>query len=147
MAKKIGAVLSGIALGVAAAVSPAIPASAAADDYFYVCGGQFETCGGGSTEGTIVWYNRTAGITGGVSDSGPGSTTAIFEAFAGSTKIESQTRTADDETSLGAYRGFNFTIGDSDLVGGIDRIKITVCFNYPDGPLDCSPNYNELKNS
>ncbi|GKQ34693.1 hypothetical protein [Streptomyces sp. A012304] len=83
----------------------------------------------GYTNGTITWYNRTAMVRGTVIDEVDfyGSAVAYFEAYAGSTKIESTTRTADYYGALGAVRDFNFTIGDTDLVGGIDRIKITVC--------------------
>ena len=102
-----------------------VPAQAA--DSFQVCS---PICSLGDTGGSITWFNRTAGVTGDVTDVGAGSTTAIFEAYAGDRKIDTQTRTANDESSLGSPRGFNFTIGDTNLVGGINRIKITVCFNF-----------------
>lgn len=121
------------ALGVASA-----PA-AAADDTFYV-GDSI-----GSTYGDITWYNRTANIQGTVADHSSGSTTAYFEAYAGSTKIDSQTRTANDDSDLGEWRDYNFTIGDSDLVGGIDRIKITVCRHYSSGVDVCSSPENYSK--
>ncbi|MFJ8113166.1 hypothetical protein [Streptomyces sp. NPDC096132] len=83
------------------------------------------------SRGTITWYNRTAGMQGYVQDFLYGhSTTAVFEAFAGSVKIDSETRTANNESDLGYFRHFDFTIGDTDLVGGIDRVKITVCHDY-----------------
>ncbi|MFE0593833.1 hypothetical protein [Micromonospora echinospora] len=132
--RKSNQVLRSLALTAAAvagsAVVTASPAQAATS--FDVCG-PTNYCSLSYTFGTITWYNRTAGVTGSVVDVGPGNTTAYFEAFAGSTKIDSQTRTADDETSLGSPRGFNFTIGDTNLVGGIDRIKITVCFTDSTG--------------
>ena len=83
--------------------SLATPASAA--DYrtseFFVCGpwcfsGNVEVCD--YTYGTITWYNRTAGVTGQVIDgtTNPDDyTVAIFEAFAGATKIDSESRTAN----------------------------------------------------
>jgi len=85
--------------------------------------------------GTVSWGNRTAAITGTVYDGGGDLATAtvIFEAFAGSTKIDSQTRTANEMTELGGTRGYSFSIGDPDLSGGIDRIKITVRQNIWDG--------------
>ncbi|MEU9508536.1 hypothetical protein AB0D32_19935 [Micromonospora sp. NPDC048170] len=139
--KKIARVLSAAALATAGSVGiAAAPAQAAQS--FDVCVPGY--CSWSYTQGAITWHNRTAGVTGSVVDVGPGSTTAFFEAFAGSTKIDSQTRTADDETSLGSPRGFNFTIGDTDLVGGINRIKITVCFTDSAGQSCSSPvNYNK----
>ncbi|WP_416901218.1 hypothetical protein [Micromonospora echinospora] len=122
--KKIARVLFAAALATAGSVGIAAGPVQAAQN-FDVCVGS--ACDLAYTQGTITWGNRTADVTGSVFDSGQGYTTAIFEAFAGSTKIDSETRTADDETSLGSPRGFNFNIGDPDLVGGIDRIKITVC--------------------
>jgi hypothetical protein len=83
------------------------------------------------TIGTITWNNRTAYVSGDVfvgSDWDCGQ--AVFEAFAGSTKIEVQTRTACWTTYPEGYRHFGFNIGDPDLRGGINRIKITIC-NYP----------------
>ena len=53
---------------------------------------------GDYTYGTITWYNRTAGVTGQVIDgtTNPDDyTVAIFEAFAGATKIDSESRTAN----------------------------------------------------
>ncbi|MFM9615533.1 hypothetical protein [Streptomyces sp. V2] len=100
----------------------------------------------GRTYGDITWYNRTANITGTVADhTSGGYTTAYFEAFAGSTKIDSVTRSANDESDLGEWRGFNFTIGDTDLTGGIDRIKVTVCRHYSSGSDVCSAPENYSK--
>ncbi|WP_306207799.1 hypothetical protein [Actinoplanes sp. RD1] len=104
----------------------AAPSTAATDSSFDVCGA---TCLG-ETWGSITWYNRTAYVNGYVWDSGAGSATALFEAFAGDTKIDTETRTANDESDLGTLRAFDFTIGDPDLVGGINRIRVTVCRNY-----------------
>lgn len=89
------------------------------------------------TEGGITWFNRTAGVQGQVVDTAdPGSTTAIFEAFAGATKIDTETRTINNDE-----RPFNFTIGDTDLVGGINRIKVTVCINVAGGPFCGTPRH------
>lgn len=111
-------------------------AAAAAPTPFIVCA-HTESCGAGYTYGDITWHNRTATVDGFVrDDQGPGSTTAVFEAFAGATKIDSTTRTANADSSLGSPREYYFTIGDTDLVGGIDRIKITVCRNLAAG-VDC----------
>lgn len=107
----------------------AAPATAApAGVFFSVCGAVNCTT---ETAGYIFWSNRTARLTGDVIDATLTNSTytvAVFEAFAGSRKIESQTRTNNPATNGGdPFRGFNFTIGDPDLRGGIDRIKITAC--------------------
>jgi hypothetical protein len=65
----------------------------------------------------------------------------VFEAFAGSTKIDSQTRTANKDGSTGWFRTYGLSIGDPDLRSGIDRIKITVRMNYPDGSHVNGPMY------
>lgn len=67
---------------------------------------------------------RTA--TGKVSTSdAPDYTQAVFEAYAGSTKVgAAQTRTV---SRYAVYKDFSFVAGDPDLVGGIDRIKVTLC--------------------
>lgn len=130
--------VAGSAAAATAAVF-ALPASQAqaADDYpidiFSVTkvdsSGPTDIYNIGYTNGTITWYNRTAMVRGSVIDREDfyGRAVAYFEAYDGSTKIESTTRTADYTGDLGAVRDFNFTIGDTDRVGGIDRIKITVC--------------------
>ncbi|HEY8987332.1 MAG TPA: hypothetical protein VIU15_48200, partial [Streptomyces sp.] len=120
------------------AVAPA-SASAAAASSFYV------SKTNSSTYGTITWYNRTANVTGTVADHQNNAyTVAYFEAFAGSTKIDSQTRSANNESDLGEYRSFSFTIGDPDLVGGIDRIKVTVCTHYASDRFCTAPeNYSK----
>jgi hypothetical protein len=75
--------------------------------------------------GAVTWANRTATLKGHVQDDGGIlSSTVFFTAYAGSTKVDSDTRTA----SPGQDRSFSdVTIGDPDLVGGFDRLKIQVC--------------------
>ena len=84
------------------------------------------------TTGDIVWYNRTATVTGKVYTSdAPDYTQAVFEAYAGSTKVGvPQTRTV---SRYAVYKEFSFVAGDPDLVGGIDRIKVTLCVYVPAG--------------
>jgi len=134
VAKRLVAVC-GIAVATSI-VGMSMPAQAATG--FLTC---VDSCAGG-TRGSITWFNRTANVSGSVFDSGYGTTTAIFEAFAGSTKIDVETRFADDQGSTGPNRSFSFTIGDTDLVGGIDRIRITVCKNYQTIAEYCSPQDN-----
>ncbi|MBM2620823.1 hypothetical protein JIG36_35520 [Actinoplanes sp. LDG1-06] len=95
------------------------------------------------TDGHVEWGNRTAYVDGTVTDNDnlPMSSTVIFEAFAGSNKIDTQTRTANEDSSLGWSRSFAFSIGDPDLRGGIDRIKITLRINYPDGSWVNGPTF------
>ncbi|SMD23002.1 hypothetical protein [Kibdelosporangium aridum] len=49
-------------------------------------------------------------------------TTVSFGAYAGSTKVDGHSRRA-----LYEQVDFNFSIGDPDLPGGADRIKIQIC--------------------
>lgn len=132
----VGALVgSGVAVGMSA------PAQADTSEQFYVCDA---TCFNW-TSGTITWHNRTATVSGTVYDEQPGAyTTAIFEAFAGSTKIDSATRTANDESDLGWARNFSFSIGDPNKVGGINRIKITVCWTSAE-TRSCGPSENYIK--
>jgi hypothetical protein len=115
----------------ALAFAAALPANAATSSNFSVCG---PTCGG-QTYGTITWFNRTVGVNGFVFDQGPGSTTAYFEAFAGTRKIDSDNKTADDSphNPIPNPRAISIPLGDPNLRGGVDRVKITVCFNLPSG--------------
>ncbi|TWD81383.1 hypothetical protein FB561_2496 [Kribbella amoyensis] len=94
--------------------------------------------------GGIVWGNRTARIQGAVTDDWRlnSSTVVYFDAFAGSTKVEGTVRRSE-----GNSVSFNFYIGDPDLVGGIDRIRIQVChYRPPTDPIGkCSTQYNEIR--
>lgn len=117
-------------------LSSAAAANAAwVNDTFHVRDGRFADPSHerGYTDGVIIWGNRTATVSGTVYDSkwnGEFSTIALFEAYAGANKIDIQRRTA----SGGGSRGFSFAIGDPDLVGGIDRVRITVCWAYGTEP-------------
>jgi hypothetical protein len=103
--------------------------SSSSTTQFSVCGKSASgatDCGSSRTWGEIIWGNRTAQIDGGVADAGAGSTTARFVAYAGKTLVESTTRTADDSGTPNPAL-FKFTIGNPNLVGGINRIQITAC--------------------
>lgn len=126
-------------LGIAAA-----PATAYPKVHFNVCNPYCDPdTEDGFVDGYITWYNRTAGVTGGVEsyfeDRLP--TAAYFDAYAGSVKIDSTHRTAANGKRL----GFNFTIGDTNLVGGINRIKITVCTLDNGVQKDCSAPVNYMR--
>jgi hypothetical protein len=98
----------------------------------------------GTAAGEITWYNRTARVSGYV-DAAPlndtrcqdnSTTTVFFEAYAGTRKIEVQTRTVRHRIGEG-HRVYEFDIGDTNLVGGINRIKITLCDYYFDFSMTC----------
>ena len=112
-----------------AVIGVATPAHAASTDAFSVCYNRDACSRDGETSGLITWHNRTATVTGSVIDGGDDElyVEAVFEAYAGSVKVDSTTRAANFNSSLGAVRSFSFTIGDTNRPGGIDRIKITVC--------------------
>lgn len=96
----------------------------------------------GLSVGAVTWANRTATLKGHVQDDGGiVSTTVFFTAYAGATKVDSDTRTA----SPGEDRSFSdFTIGDPGLIGGFDRLKIQVCESgHPEtcsGPVNLNRN-------
>ncbi|TQM79917.1 hypothetical protein FHX81_2230 [Saccharothrix saharensis] len=105
-----------------------------ADDFFSVCVPDAAGCFG-YTYGTVVWGNRTATISGTVANEyTSGYVTAYFEAYAGSTKVTSTTRTVSSGT-----RGYQFGLGDPDRVGGFDRTKITVCWHGTDSKVCSAP--------
>ncbi|MEU7789303.1 hypothetical protein [Amycolatopsis sp. NPDC049159] len=124
-APRAGAAAAGIAI--TAAAMAATPAAAATwpNDSFDLCP---TTCAVGGTLGGVAWGNRTATVQGTMTDIEGSGTTVYFEAYAGSVKIDSTTRsTPADKTEP-----FHFTIGDPDRVGGFDRLKIQVCQGGPD---------------
>jgi hypothetical protein len=88
--------------------------------------------GGDETAGDIIWYNRTAGVAGYVAAycciNELQTTRAHFASYAGSRKIQEKTR----DSNGGVVRFDRFVIGDTNLVGGINRIKITVCTLFTD---------------
>lgn len=59
-------------------------------------------------------------------------TQVVFDAFQGTTRVASQARATDYATSP---KSFHFTIGDSTLPGGIDRMRITTCIYLASGKL------------
>lgn len=131
----------------ASVVGLSTPALAYAQDNFSVCYSVASHCDSGYTTGAITWFNRTAEVSGQVGDRGAGSMTAIFEAFADSTKVDTETRFTDD-TAIGTTaspRGFTFTIGDPDLVGGINRVRITLCKNYQTASQSCTSQENHWR--
>ena len=116
----------------AAAGLTAVPASVAstadAGRYFMLC--MAHNCPTPSyVYGWITWYQRTVNLTGRVSSDSTPSTEylqARFQAFAGTRQIgPTQTRTAT--AGNGWAIDYSFVMGDPDLVGGVNKIKITLC--------------------
>jgi hypothetical protein len=114
------ALVAALTLGAVATPVASAAAGGWANDSFRQCSA---SCTKGLATGTIVWGNRTANVNGSVADAaGDQHTTVIFDAYAGNTHVDHQTRTASATT-----RSYNFPIGDPDLVGGVNRILIKVC--------------------
>lgn len=96
----------------------------------------------GYADGSFTWYNRTAYVSGDVHrknatfvsnpDGSIGQVQGVqvaFEAYApGGIKVDTQTRTVNPPDSSLHY---GFTIGDTNLAGGIERIKVTICIYSP----------------
>ncbi|WP_250029978.1 hypothetical protein [Paractinoplanes maris] len=126
------------------ATGPAPAQAAWASDYFSV--DSPIGYANGAAFGDIYWYNRTAYVNGVMTDHRANTnTTLAFEAYAGPTKIATETRTANDESELGDWVKYDFTIGDPNLVGGIDRIKVTICHNYYNPAKFCSIPKNYMR--
>jgi hypothetical protein len=62
-------------------------------------------------------------------------TTVFFDAFAGSTKVDSDHR----DVVPGGGIPYHFIIGDPNLAGGFDRLRIQVCRT---GTTQCSAQIN-----
>ena len=138
--RKVGAGLAALAAA-AGVVLTAGPAAASTDatwpnDTFTICDYRpGTTICDGATIGGIIWGNRTSTLQGRLIDHGGAGTTVYFDAFAGSTKVDS------DHRNSGAYGDipYNFTIGNPDLAGGFDRLRIQVCRT---GTTQCSVQIN-----
>lgn len=114
------------------------------DQWSWVCSSPIDNqCVHGS-DGGVAWGQRTAELSGSLWDDDTNSSTytkIYFDAFAGSTKVDSDFRTVNNREIP-----FRFDIGDPDLVGGIDRIRIQVCVHFPEWPYkECSEQDNELR--
>jgi hypothetical protein len=96
----------------------------------------FDVGYGYGTRGSFTWWNRTAEVQGEIhtenpvmtGDDNPIETTRIvFDAMKGSTRIASESRTVTFNDYPNGVRSIHFTLGDPDLVGGFDRIRVTRC--------------------
>lgn len=105
------------------ATAPAAATTQYAVDHFKVCMNEEANDCLTRVEGDIVWGNRTATLKNGKVFNGHGGTaTAFFSAYAGATKIDHTTRTASGVSTT----PFSFVIGDTNLVGGINKINISI---------------------
>jgi hypothetical protein len=127
---RVGAVtfkkIAAAALSATLAVLAPATAQAVPDDPFDHCVFKLgDLCLEGGS-GNIVWYNRTAVVSGRVwhRSGAEGWVQGRFRAYANGLPVgEEQTRTAQASST----RGFEFSIGDTNLRGGIDYITIQVC--------------------
>lgn len=70
-------------------------------------------------------------------------TQVFFDAYQGATRVDSQARST---VFADAPKSFRFDIGNPNLVGGIDRIKITICGYFTSSEqLWCSTPVNFLR--
>ena len=120
------AVAAGFAAG--GATVPAVAAVQYAPDHFKICVDYFGVGCKVYVEGDIVWYNRTATISGNVVNGAGGSATAIFESYAGTTPVTYDTRTASGVKTT----PYSFVSGNPNLPGGINKIYTTLSYT-PDG--------------
>jgi len=142
MKKHVRAIVAGVLAAAGIVLGVQVPAYAAwPSDIFHIA--FTPSYPAHLTDGHVNWGNRTAYVDGTVFDMDdlPTTTTVVFEAYAASTKIDSQTRTVDENGSTGYFRNFGFSIGDPDKPGGIDRIKITIRINYAGGVFTNGPMY------
>lgn len=103
------------------------PGQAEDPDHFEACGGPSGwACNESWSNGAISWSNRTAIVYAAVvCDTTSYSTTVSFDGYAGSNLIDRVTRTSR-ENCLALP---NIAIGDPDLPGGINIVRVTVCTN------------------
>jgi hypothetical protein len=99
----------GAAAATALATSPAFATTTA-----YELGGSAHHASVG-----LIWLNRSVTVQGSVTDVGGAGTQVEFDAFAGITLVDVQTRTAVNEV-----RSFNFTLDGSAYQGGITKVNI-----------------------
>ncbi|WP_328996704.1 hypothetical protein OG394_18840 [Kribbella sp. NBC_01245] len=125
-------------VAVAGGQSSASASTEFAPDYFRICVDQACTM---SVSGDITWGNRTARVAGDVVNKVPGAITMVhWDAFAGSTKVDSATSYVPYPNQA-VVAPYDFNLGDPLLPGGIDRIRIQICSS----PTRCSVQWNEIR--
>lgn len=119
---------------VAGGQSPASASTQWSPDIYLVCVDQ--NCSM-LAQGQITWGNRTADVYEEVQNSVVGGIVAVhWDAFAGATKVDSTVTYSSEPVAR-----TEFNLGDPDLPGGIDRIRIQVCSS----PTRCSAQLNEIR--
>ncbi|MDT7784102.1 MAG: hypothetical protein QOF58_2521 [Pseudonocardiales bacterium] len=116
-----------VVMGLSLGQLPANAAPAYADDHFTVCVPGYD-CRLVYIRGEIKWGNRTAMMYVTFRNSIGGSLSGHFTGYAGSNKIDSHV----------SYSSDNFSIGDPNLVGGINRIKTQACISGTEGQFVCT---------
>ena len=129
-------------------------ASALTPTYFGVYGPYGRIQNEGFAVGSITWYNRTASVSGVLTAADQpannpqiSSSEVIIQAYAGTTRVGPTQVVYRDIRDSPAVAYGPFSMGDTNLRGGIDRIKVTVCdFVYgltvEDGDFSCGPQTN-----
>jgi hypothetical protein len=135
-----------ISVLIAAAMLPIIllsnaTSASATDHEFLAC--QDDNCqDNGDTAGDIVWNNRTATIVNAYlvhPANATWYTTATYDGMAGTTKVDSAAGSVGPNVRVINFPPF--AVGDPNRVGGIDRIRITVCSRI-DGYPACGNQYS-----
>lgn len=137
--------LATLVAAIGAVVGVQAPAFAYPTTPFAVCG--YTADCDVVTWGEFTWYNRTTNIDGSMVGCLPGSDPylkhwAVFESFRGSKKIDSKNVPVNN---CGQVIDFVMTIGDTNLVGGIDRIKVTVCSGFALNSWTCGSSISYFK--
>ncbi|GAA4803196.1 hypothetical protein [Streptomyces ziwulingensis] len=114
--KQVGATLAGAA---AVTVLAAGPALAATTTFAVSSGG-----GTHSASGSFTWLNRSVQVQGGVKNIGGAGTQVLFDAWAGSTPVESQSRPTGGKLAVNETISYNFTLDGSAYSGGITEIDV-----------------------
>lgn len=126
----------------AALLGTATPASAAYPTTFFDACGPVTDCNP-SASGDITWYNRTAYVDGGIYNYSGQHGWAVLTAYKGSTKVN----TLITEVDVNDYAVIEGNLGDTNLVGGIDRIKVAICVGPTVDNLTCGTIVNSYKPS
>lgn len=78
--------------------------------------------------GNFTKYDRTTHVHGLIANWDVlGAAAVTFDAYAGTAKVNSAQAYGDPDGRPGIMGPYDLTVGDTNRVGGIDRIKVTVC--------------------
>ncbi|MEU0091716.1 hypothetical protein [Kribbella sp. NPDC006257] len=133
------ALATGAAAAAIAAAGGLTTASASTQyspDTFHICVDQSCTM---ETNGTITWTNRMASISGEVINRVSGTAMADFGVFAGENSIDGMV------VKSASYTTTKFpatAVGDPNLVGGVNIVKIKICSSY----TRCSAEHSYYRN-